>query len=410
LIVIDEPYLLAVCVPVKIDTNGGRWCNELWAKDLALHLEYLTDLTLACPCVFAEPASTDQSLSVSPFNRLKFVDLPSSRNYREALSNFPKMISELWNGAKSSNIVHAGFGGWPISEGWLAIPIGRLQKKFIISYVESSFWRVSSKEKKWRRRFRGSLIEHLNRFCVKMSDLRFFTSRAYESDFLGPGDHFADHSFVTPATWIDETVILSDEQAVYDWNNKEETISFLFAARLVADKGVQILLDAIDRIARDVNAHVTIIGEGPLADACRQFVIQHKGSTLKVELMQAVQYGDPFFELLRRFDAVIVPSVSDEQPRLIFDAFSQSIPVLGSDTGGIAEVVDEGVNGRLFKSGDASALEATLRWACENRNSLRAMGTAALKKSRQFTHRAMHEHRSRVISAEREASTLSKRR
>src|SRR5207237_3922351 len=102
-------------------------------------------------------------------------------------------------------------------------------------------------------------------------------------------------------------------------------------------------------------------------------------------------YGKPFLDLLGGFDAILVPSLSDEQPRLIFDAFSQAVPVLGSDTGGICEVVRDQMNGKIYRRGDTAALAATLHWASGNRQALEAMGMNALNDCEHFTHRAMHQ-------------------
>jgi hypothetical protein len=41
---------------------------------------------------------------------------------------------------------------------------------------------------------------------------------------------------------------------------------------------------------------------------------------------------EPFLSLLRGFDGALVPSLSDEQPRILYDAFSQAVPVIGSAT------------------------------------------------------------------------------
>jgi glycosyltransferase involved in cell wall biosynthesis len=400
LIEINEPYFLSVCVPLKIDRTGTRWCNELWAKDLALHLEYLNDLTLASPRVFAEPLDDDCPLDTKPFHRLKFIDLPSPKNHLEAIASFPELALKMWNGIKPATIVHSGFGGWPISEGWLAIPFGKLQRKFVISYVESSFWRVSNPGAKWHKKLRGLACEKLNKFCVRIADLRFFTSKAYQEEFLGPADSH-DRSCVTPATWIDESIILTDEQALKDWSRKSGEVRLLFAGRLVADKGVSILLDAIGEIENEITANITIIGDGPLANECASFAAKSTRSPLKIQLMSPVKYGREFFDLLRGFDAVLIPSISKEQPRLIFDAFSQSIPILGSNTGGIMEVVDDNISGKLFESGDASSLARLLIWACKSRSELQTLGISALKRSRGFTHRSMHEQRSKIISDER---------
>jgi glycosyltransferase involved in cell wall biosynthesis len=82
---------------------------------------------------------------------------------------------------------------------------------------------------------------------------------------------------------------------------------------------------------------------------------------------------------------------------VIFDAFSQALPVLGSNTGGIREIVDHELNGRLFSPGDADSLARALDWASHNRHALQAMGMNALEKSGRFTHQLMHETRHEIL-------------
>jgi glycosyltransferase involved in cell wall biosynthesis len=119
-----------------------------------------------------------------------------------------------------------------------------------------------------------------------------------------------------------------------------------------------------------------------------------------VSLLEPISYGQPFLKLLRGFDAVLVPSLSDEQPRLIFDAFSQAVPVLGSDTGGVSEFIRDQVNGRIYRQGDAGALAATLNWASGSRQALQAMGMKALNDCGEFTHQAMHKARQEILLKE----------
>ncbi len=105
----------------------------------------------------------------------------------------------------------------------------------------------------------------------------------------------------------------------------------------------------------------------------------------------------PFLELLRPHDALVIPSLSDEQPRILFDAFSQAVPVIGSATGGILEVAEPDVTGRLVPPNDVAALARTLIWASTSRPDLRAMGLAAVAKVRRLTHRAMHQDRHEIL-------------
>ena len=389
---IKEPYLLCVCVPVSIDGEGRRWTDELWAKDLELHLEYLDDLTLASPAVQEQPRERDVCLNQPPFDRLKYIDLPYPRSYGAALRGLPGLVRKLWSGARNASIVHSGFGGWPIAEGWFLTPIGKLQKKLVVTNVESSFWRRSGPHVSWRKKILSSVMEQLTRFAVRIADLRFFTSKAYAAEFLPEN---APRSFVVPATWVNEEWILSDERAAAAWDAKQGATRLIFAGRLVAEKGVDVLLRAIDE-ARDARVEITIIGEGPMRDQCVRAAQENHGS-VAVQFLDPVQYGEPFLAALRNHDAVLLPSLSSEQPRIPFDAFSQAVPVIGSATGGICEVVEAGVTGRLVPPGDAGALAQALIWASRERTELRRMGLTALDKSRASTHRAMHRRRQEIL-------------
>jgi glycosyltransferase involved in cell wall biosynthesis len=114
-------------------------------------------------------------------------------------------------------------------------------------------------------------------------------------------------------------------------------------------------------------------------------------------------YDASFFAAIRQYHAVVVPSLTEEQPRIVFDAFSQAVPCLASDTSGLRQCIDEGVNGRLTRAGDAVAWADLLDWAARDRASLDRMGINALTAARALTHRQMHSDR-RAILVEKLAS------
>jgi len=179
-------------------------------------------------------------------------------------------------------------------------------------------------------------------------------------------------------------------------------VRLLFAGRLIEDKGVTVLASALRVVAslQTVHLEVAIIGSGDLWQACLGLERELAGSGTQVQVLQPVSYGEPFFSLLRKFDAVLLPSLSDEQPRLIFDAFSQAVPILGSDTGGITEAVRDGINGKIYKRGDVGALVTSLVWASTNRLTLQKMGMRAREDCGQFTHQAMHRRRHQILLKE----------
>jgi glycosyltransferase involved in cell wall biosynthesis len=389
-----QPYLLSVCVPIKVDSKGKRWCDELWAKDLSLHLDYIRELTLICPQIFAEPNSHDVPLNEPPFDRINFVDLPSPKSRFQAFLSLPELGAKTWKAIHNNAIVHTGFGGWPIPEGWITVPIARLQRKFVLTNVESSPWRVDTAGLGRSKRVRAAFVEFANRQFVKLAHLRFFTSAAYRQEFLGPD---ASRAYVVPATWIDPDIILTDSEAEAEWASKDAEAKLIFVGRLTQAKGLSVLFNAIESVVDPKGLSIHILGDGPLRGVCEQGA---RRSKIQVSLLGQVKYGPDFFDLLRRYDAVIVPSISDEQPRVIFDAFSQAVPVIGSNTGGIREIVDDKENGILFDVADAMELGRWLQWSASHRHDLQRMGLSALKKSRQFTHSGMHQVRSAIIENE----------
>jgi glycosyltransferase involved in cell wall biosynthesis len=66
-----------------------------------------------------------------------------------------------------------------------------------------------------------------------------------------------------------------------------------------------------------------------------------------------------------------VPSTwSENCPTVIREAFAMGTPVVTADIGGMAEAVEDGVNGLLFKFGDSASLREKLGWLIANPGSL----------------------------------------
>jgi glycosyltransferase involved in cell wall biosynthesis len=66
-------------------------------------------------------------------------------------------------------------------------------------------------------------------------------------------------------------------------------------------------------------------------------------------------------ELYKGVDLVVVPSISaDPYPTTVMEASIRAIPVVGSDSGGLPELIQNDVNGYVFKSGDSEALKEAI--------------------------------------------------
>ena len=111
-----------------------------------------------------------------------------------------------------------------------------------------------------------------------------------------------------------------------------------------------------------------------------------------------VRYDSSFFELVRGYHALIVPSRTDEQPRVAYDAYSQAVPVLATRTGGNIDCVIDGQTGYLASAENRAAVDELIRRANDDRAALRDMGMRALEIAHDYTHQEMHRRRWRLLN------------
>lgn len=141
---------------------------------------------------------------------------------------------------------------------------------------------------------------------------------------------FAYLGFITPRKQLD--VFL---EAMRLLSKEERTQVFLHVLGNPADNDMD---QAFDRKVRE-------LASGPLADR-----VQFHG------WMSA-----PWEFLRERMDWLAMPSKNEPFALAILETLQEGFPVLGSDTGGIPDVIEPGVNGYLFRAGDAGDLARVLR-------------------------------------------------
>ena len=130
-------------------------------------------------------------------------------------------------------------------------------------------------------------------------------------------------------------------------------------------KGQSVLIDACRELAaRGVAVHARLIGEGPdrprlegrIAAAGLDGVVELPGTRTRTEIAG----------LLSEADVLVAPSVPTRSgkregiPVVLMEAMASGVPVVASRLSGIPEIVEDGVNGRLFPAGDAVALADAL--------------------------------------------------
>ena len=133
-----------------------------------------------------------------------------------------------------------------------------------------------------------------------------------------------------------------------------------FIGTLNEHKGAHVLIDAVKLLDPSVACSVCIYGDESFYP---DYVAQLKAAAADEPRVafRGTFRRDDLARVINDLDVLVVPSTwSENTPLVIFAAQAAGRPVIGSDVAGIAAVVTDGVNGRLFEPGNATALAAVL--------------------------------------------------
>ena len=122
-------------------------------------------------------------------------------------------------------------------------------------------------------------------------------------------------------------------------------------------KGHALLIEAMaDVLANEPAARLVIAGRGPLRRRLEALAAKH-GVAENVTFAGLV--GD-VARLLKAFDVFVFPSLWEGFGIALIEAMATGLPVVASATGGILEILEDGVSGLLVPPGDRAALAEAL--------------------------------------------------
>jgi glycosyltransferase involved in cell wall biosynthesis len=157
----------------------------------------------------------------------------------------------------------------------------------------------------------------------------------------------------------------------------------VYTGRLLRGKGLDILFEAFRRIApRDAQARLLIVGSGAgqslsveedLRTAAREPRLE--GRVVFVGRVDAVE------DYLRASDVFAFPSVFEALGISLVEAAACGLPSVGSRTGGIVDVIEDGVTGLLVPPADARALEDALETLLAHPGPREEMGRRARERA-----------------------------
>jgi glycogen synthase len=149
----------------------------------------------------------------------------------------------------------------------------------------------------------------------------------------------------------------------------------VFLGRLVSDKGVHILIDALALLGeRDLRPSLLIIGGGPEESALRERCRTYNLTTQVT--FAGVRRGEELVEHLNKCRIMVIPSVwEDPSPIVTLEGIACGCVVVAANAGGLPDAV--GPCGLIFAKGDAGDLANVLSGLLANEERIRALRLGA---------------------------------
>lgn len=146
----------------------------------------------------------------------------------------------------------------------------------------------------------------------------------------------------------------------YAGKNPSSTRRFGFIGQIAMMKGPQLLIQAFRNVVETGKARLFIYGNLDKDPSFSQQLRSLADGRADIEFRGTYPHSASA-QVFADMDVLVVPSLWNDYPLIINEAFAARTPVIASDFGGMSEFVQHEVNGLLFKRGSQQDLEAQLQ-------------------------------------------------
>ncbi|SCG86015.1 glycosyltransferase family 4 protein [Methanobacterium congolense] len=156
-------------------------------------------------------------------------------------------------------------------------------------------------------------------------------------------------------------------------NRDLKTFQILSVGYLIERKGFEYLIKAMQNVLKKyANVKLKIVGSGPLEGDLKS-LINDLNLDKNVEILKNVS-DEELLNLYNSSDLFILPSIVDSQGNteglgvVLLEAMACKVPVIGSNIGGIPDIIQDGETGLLVPEKNISKLSKAVINLVENEN------------------------------------------
>ncbi|MGE0160029.1 MAG: glycosyltransferase [Dehalococcoidia bacterium] len=220
----------------------------------------------------------------------------------------------------------------------------------------------------------------LGRLAFRLAARVLFQSELTVDRRLASPKAMAHKQRIVPNGVDVERILAIANAGCADLRKPDSELWLTCVARLSRPKGIAVLIDAFEQIAReDGRVRLILVGDTgreidiPFVAEIRSRIAE-SGLTDKVRMLG---WREDAAAIVALSDVVVHPSFTEGMPKAIIEAMVIGRPVIASAVGGIPDFVRDGETGFLVPAGDPAALARALSVICSDAALRRDMGFAA---------------------------------
>jgi glycosyltransferase involved in cell wall biosynthesis len=231
-----------------------------------------------------------------------------------------------------------------------------------------------------RNLFLGWVYRHIDKaFYVGTNNRAYYTKMGLSDGQLVKALHAVDNSFFCDA---DGAYQEKADQWRTELGISPGALVFLFAGKLERKKSPDLLIEVFEESAFPFEAHLILVGNGELESSLKSRATRETVHFLgfQNQRMMPVVY--------RLGDVFVLPSEGPKETwgLAINEAMASGRPVLASTKCGASiDLIRDGVNGFMFKAGDAADLSAKMLALARLQSHLKGMGENAFLHIQEFS-------------------------
>ncbi len=204
----------------------------------------------------------------------------------------------------------------------------------------------------------NQVAKRLYKYAFRRADRIFFQNKDDRQLFMDLGLVSGKKTSIIPGSGIDTDFFAPQ----YNQPVEDGIIRFLFVGRLLYDKGIRELMDAVDILSRKYsNFSIELIGK---IDEGNPSAIQEAPFREWLEDHPQAHYAGTTNDVrsyMAKADVVVLPSYREGLPRVMLEGLSMAKPLIATDVAGCRETVIHGENGFLVKVKNSAALAGAMQ-------------------------------------------------